>query len=339
VSVILQVLDALVAAHRMGVVHRDIKPANILLVGGTLVKVTDFGISRIDRSDLTDVGMMIGTPSYMSPEQCRGLPIDPRSDLFSTGIVLYELLAGERPFAAPEPTAVVQRLLNEEPPDIRAINPAVGPALKSVLDRALAKAPADRYPSAADMAAALRALSASASADTVLLDRTVIMPQARAGANAPPEDARSLPTEASGGIDASGRFDGATLATIERMLAGHIGPIARVVLKSAIRTGGTAEALADMLAANIARPEARDRFRAEVLAALQRATSPRAATLPPAELERAQKELARYLGPIARVLVKRRAAEARSVTELWQLLSRDIEREDERTDFLNRAGS
>jgi eukaryotic-like serine/threonine-protein kinase len=339
VSVILQVLDALVAAHRMGVVHRDIKPANILLVGGTLVKVTDFGISRIDRSDLTDVGMMIGTPSYMSPEQCRGLPIDPRSDLFSTGIVLYELLAGERPFAAPEPTAVVQRLLNEEPPDIRAINPAVGRALKSVLDRALAKAPADRYPSAADMAAALRALPASASADTVLLDRTVIMPQARAGANAPPEDARSLPTEASGGIDASGRFDGATLATIERMLAGHIGPIARVVLKSAIRTGGTAEALADMLAANIARPEARDRFRAEVLAALQRATSPRAATLPPAELERAQKELARYLGPIARVLVKRRAAEARSVTELWQLLSRDIEREDERTDFLNRAGS
>jgi predicted Ser/Thr protein kinase len=321
VSLILQVLDALVAAHRMGVVHRDIKPANILLVGGTLVKVMDFGISRIDRSDLTDVGMMIGTPSYMSPEQCRGLPIDARSDLFSTGIVLYELLAGERPFAAPEPTAVVQRLLNEEPPDIRAINPAVGRALKSVLDRALSKAPADRYPSAADMAAALRALPASSSADTVLLDRTVIMPQA------------------SGGIDASGRFDGATLATIERMLAGHIGPIARVVLKSAIRTGGTAEALADMLAANIARPEARDRFRAEVLAALQRATSPRAATLPPAELERAQKELARYLGPIARVLVKRRAAEARSVTELWQLLSRDIEREDERTDFLNRAGS
>jgi serine/threonine protein kinase len=329
VPVILQVLDALAAAHKMGVVHRDIKPANILLVGGSLAKVTDFGISRIDRSELTDVGMMIGTPSYMSPEQCRGLPIDARSDLFSTGIVLYELLAGERPFAAPEPAAVVQRLLNEAPPDIDAINSAVSPALKSVLDRALAKAPAERYASASDMAAALRALPSAGSSDTVLLDRTLIRPQARG----------SPATEASGGIDASGRLDSATLATIERLLAAHIGPIARVVLKSAISAGGTAEALADLLAANISRPEARGRFRSAALAALRRATSARAAALPPEERERAQKELTRYLGPIARVLVKRRAAEARSVTELWQLLSRDIERDDERRDFLNRAGS
>jgi serine/threonine-protein kinase len=176
------------------------------------------------------------------------------------------------------------------------------------------------------MAAALRALPGAGSTDTVLLERAVIRPQTRG-------------PQASGGIDASGRFDSATLATIESLLAAHIGPIARVVLKNAISAGGTAEALADVLAANIARPEARDRFRSTALVALQRATSARAATLPPEELERAQKELARYLGPIARVLVKRRAADARSVTELWQLLARDIERDDERRAFLNRAGS
>jgi eukaryotic-like serine/threonine-protein kinase len=339
VSIILQVLAALAAAHKVGVIHRDIKPANILLVGGSLVKVTDFGISRVNRSDLTDVGMMIGTPSYMSPEQCRGLPIDPRSDLFSAGVVLYELLCGERPFAAPDAAAVVHRLLNEAPPDIITINAAVSPALKSIVDRALAKSPGERFASASDMASALRALpaSASTSADTVLSDRTLISPQTRAtGPRLSQEETRSAASAMAGG---GAEFDIAALAAVERMLATHIGPIARVVLRAAIEAGGTAESLCDALALKIARPEERHRFRAEALPVLQRAARRGATTFAAEELERVQKELARHIGPIARVLVTRSATEARSVTELWELLSRHIEREDERRDFLNRRGA
>jgi len=94
-----QMLDALAAAHALGVIHRDIKPANIMLTDHGRVKVTDFGISRLDTSHITGSGAVIGTPSYMSPEQCRGETADGRSDLFSVGVVLYELLTGTKPFA------------------------------------------------------------------------------------------------------------------------------------------------------------------------------------------------------------------------------------------------
>jgi eukaryotic-like serine/threonine-protein kinase len=346
VAVILQVLDALGAAHRTGVIHRDIKPANILLLDGRIVKVTDFGISRIDRSDLTGTGTMIGTPSYMSPEQCRGLAIDARSDLFSAGIVLYEMLGGERPFAAPTTTAVVERLLNMDPPDISVVNPAVGPALKAVVERALRKSPEERYQSAAEMATALRAVPASGSDATILSDRTIAWPPALAGMAPAGESARAPRSDATGGSDPTGRFDSDTLATIERSLAGHIGPIARVVLKAAVRTAATPEAFCDLLAANIAAAEERNRFHREALATLRRTAAtpgaalpaPGTAGIPAQELERAQTELTRYLGPIARVLVRRKAAQSRSIAELWQLLASDIEREDERGAFLKRGG-
>jgi len=152
VFVMLQVLDALGAAHAMGIVHRDIKPANIMLVGGSRVKVTDFGISRFDSSDLTQDGSVVGTPSYMSPEQYQGLAVDARSDLFSTGAVLYELLCGERPFAGRNFVEIGQNLLHADPPDLRERSVAVSPALKSVVDRALAKSPDARYATAAEMA-------------------------------------------------------------------------------------------------------------------------------------------------------------------------------------------
>src|SRR5580704_16519974 len=139
VGVTCQILDALACAHGLGIVHRDVKPANILLLANGTVKMTDFGIARFDSADLTQAGSVIGTPSYMSPEQCRGEVVDPRSDLFSTGVVLYEMLSGERPFPGRNFAEIAHRLLTVPPPDIRAKCDAVSPALAAIIERALAK--------------------------------------------------------------------------------------------------------------------------------------------------------------------------------------------------------
>src|ERR1700733_6473485 len=156
VAIVVQVLDALGAAHALGIVHRDVKPANILLLPSGQVKVTDFGISRINTSDLTQDGTVIGTPAYMSPEQCRGEDVDARSDLFSAGSVLYELLSGTRAFTGRNSTEVTQRLLTVEPRDLTEFVPGVPATLAVALRRAMAKPKEARYPSAQSMADALR---------------------------------------------------------------------------------------------------------------------------------------------------------------------------------------
>jgi serine/threonine-protein kinase len=333
VFVILQVLDALGAAHAMGIVHRDIKPANIMLVGGTRVKVTDFGISRFDSSDLTQDGSVVGTPNYMSPEQYQGLAVDARSDLFSAGAVLYELLCGERPFLGRNFAEVGQKLLHADPPDLRERSVAVSAALKAAVDRALAKSPDARYASAAEMATALRAAMQPVAGAGGVDDRTIVVPAASASAPHPPSEAGM-----------TGSFDSATLSSVEHTLAQYVGPIARLLVRDAIRRSGSVEALCNSLAGNIEQPGDRDRFRADALARLRRGLtmsgvgSSATPTIPPDELEHAHQQLTHSLGPIARGLVKRAAAGAGSPAELWQRLSLHIEREDERRAFLSRRG-
>jgi serine/threonine-protein kinase len=110
----MDLLSALEHAHAHGVIHRDIKPANVILTPRGEVKVADFGIARIETTSLTQTGMVMGTPSYMSPEQCQGLATDHRSDLFSAGVILYELLTGERPFTG-SAEMIAYRICNEAP--------------------------------------------------------------------------------------------------------------------------------------------------------------------------------------------------------------------------------
>ncbi|MBA3894445.1 MAG: protein kinase [Gemmatimonadales bacterium] len=149
---------ALDFAHRHGAVHRDIKPANILLVDGQAL-VADFGIARAvggDDQGLTETGLAIGTPAYMSPEQAAGdKQLDARTDIYSLGVVLYEMLAGEPPFAAPSAQAMIARRLTEAPRPLREIRETVPEGVSQAVNRALAKAPADRFPSAAEFARAL----------------------------------------------------------------------------------------------------------------------------------------------------------------------------------------
>ena len=156
VEIVLQVCAALDYAHRHGVVHRDIKPRNIL-VGPGVTKVTDFGTARILGTSHTMTGTMLGTPAYMSPEMVRGQAADPRSDLFSLGVVLYEALTGVNPFNAADLAAVLYRIVNIDAPSVRQHCAELPPALDRVLRRALAKEPESRFATATDFASALRA--------------------------------------------------------------------------------------------------------------------------------------------------------------------------------------
>ena len=145
IAILTQLLAALEFAHAQGVVHRDIKPANLILAPGGELKVADFGIARIDASNMTMTGMVMGTPSYMAPEQCRGLPSDHRADLFSVGVVLYELLTGARPFEG-SVESIAYKICHEEPRPPSELSPLkLPPAMDSLVATALAKRPDDRF--------------------------------------------------------------------------------------------------------------------------------------------------------------------------------------------------
>jgi hypothetical protein len=163
-DVVAQVCRGLAFAHERGIVHRDIKPSNVRLLDDGTTKIMDFGIAKLGADHhITKTGMMVGTVHYMSPEQVRGRPLDGRTDVFSAGVILYELLAGERPFRGDDVTAILYKIVNEEPPVPElAATGELAPRLRQVLDRALAKDPAVRYSSAAAFADELGALSAQA---------------------------------------------------------------------------------------------------------------------------------------------------------------------------------
>ena len=159
VQIVLQTADALGFAHRQGVVHRDIKPGNLMLTKQGLVKITDFGIARIDQMSRTRTGVVIGSPRYMSPEQVSGKKADGRSDVFSLGIVLYELLTGVAPFDAARPEdflTLMQNIVSKRPEPASRLNPAVPAALDAVIERALRKNPDERYATADLLAKDLR---------------------------------------------------------------------------------------------------------------------------------------------------------------------------------------
>ncbi|MFN4360399.1 MAG: protein kinase domain-containing protein [Hylemonella sp.] len=174
VSIMSDLLAALDYAHQQGVVHRDIKPANLLIEADGRVKLTDFGVARIqDSGEATRTkGTMVGTLKYMSPEQVHGLPIDARSDLFSAGIVLYQLLTGSRPFDGTGDYDIIQKIVGQAPPAPTSLNPQLPVAIDEVITRALAKSREDRYVSAQDFSTALQAAAGLATDPTITPPRS-----------------------------------------------------------------------------------------------------------------------------------------------------------------------
>ena len=183
----LTVLDALQEAHARHIVHRDVTSSNVLVDAVGRVKVTDFGIARMGASALTRTGAMLGTSSYLSPEQAQGRAADERSDLYSLGVVLYEMLTGRLPFRGDSDLAVAMQHVSAAPPNPRSLAPEVPEAYAAVVMTALRKQPEDRYQSAEELAAALRAARASARHAAVAgSPRPAAPPAPEDGADAPP---------------------------------------------------------------------------------------------------------------------------------------------------------
>jgi eukaryotic-like serine/threonine-protein kinase len=342
IAIMLQVLDALSSAHEQGVIHQDIKPGNIMVTGEQRVKVGDFGISKLMNTETTTVFSTIGTPSYMSPEQCRGDDvIDGRSDIFSAGATLFEMVAGERAFQGRNVTEVSHRIQNDTLPLLPAHVRSAAPRLQLVLERSMGKHPADRFDTGTDMAEALRqVLREVAPASTRIVSETGLT---EASASPRAQRADSVARQLHPSLDPT------LLKTVEEKLLAYVGPVARILVQTVAARGHSAADLCAELALSVPDEADRERFLREV-ASLARPRSPAPAggpplsdssgrssgriTLPEQELERAQAALTQFVGPIARVLVRRAASNVSSVDVLWQALATHIESPAERAAFL-----
>jgi eukaryotic-like serine/threonine-protein kinase len=191
-QVILQAAHGLAAAHDKGVIHRDIKPANLMLDERGMVKIADFGLALPTESQakLTATGMLMGTPGYLAPEQCRGEQADHRTDIYALGVSWYEMLTGSTPFHAESPLLLLRQILEEEPPEVSTLNPEVDQEVRRILTKMIAKEPADRYQSAHELIADLEEDLARRGVRTVTKGLAVLTaaaaasPEAGAGADA-----------------------------------------------------------------------------------------------------------------------------------------------------------
>ncbi len=363
-AVLGQVLEGLASAHRLGITHRDIKPANILLTAAGQAKIADFGIARL--ADLaagqamTQLGAMLGTPSYMAPEQVSGTAVDHRADLFAVGAVLYEALTGRPPFAGRSALETIHRLAAPEPASMVAVEAVGAGVFVPVLQRALAKDRARRFESAEAFAAALAAAQASPP------------PPARPFADDPeatrvaaPLLRTAPPAPLTGGITAgapTGRWDPRVLARVERALAQYVGPMAKVVVAQAAREAGSTEQLYQALARSLQTAADRSAFlralggsRVEPTLARGRGepgaqpfpgatgtqgpgmtrpgmtgvTGSGAGPIPAEALTAAQAALAQFMGPMARVLARHAAAAATSPADFFERLCAHLTKPEE----------
>jgi serine/threonine protein kinase len=365
-DIILQVLAALDFAHKQGVIHRDIKPANILLLDNGSVKVTDFGVAKLDTSELTNLGDMIGTPTYMSPEARLGAPVDTRADLYTVGVVLLELVAGKRP--NPDQLA---------PEDVSA---ALGAAIlgaterrgfEKLLVKALQLSPGERFQTADEFAADLKRVLAP---DTVYQPATgelavTIVETKRLFSE------RVLGRQAAEGtvLSSASQFTPAPEVTslLNASLARHLGPVSSRVIRAAVAQSTGLEDLVQKLAMRIPNADERAEFvrgierhgvyRMSSVIGAPRCTPTPAPTPSPtgagagpvpsstasgagagprfshAELAQVADQLAVHVGPLAGHLVKRAAKQAGDMRQLYQILAQRIDDERERATFLARC--
>jgi serine/threonine-protein kinase len=344
VSIMAQLLDALAYAHQQGVWHRDIKPANVIIMRSGKLKIADFGIARVDSSNLTHVGAVMGTPGYMAPEQYSGNPVDWRADLFAAGVVMYELITGVKPFAGRLET-IAHKVCTEHPPAPSLVpsDPAAPATYDAIIARAMAKRPEQRFQSAAEFRSAL--LEAHAAPVSAALSEETLITEAVPGLSSGSATGRTTAPPTG--------WDPALLGEIERQFARFVGPVAKVLVRRAGRQTLDVDELYAGLAGNLGSEEERKAFLAtrSALAGTASGTAggrrgthtgtrpglPKDALLTPEKIEAAQRKLAVYLGPIARLLAKKAAAQTESSLRFYLILAEQLSG-GERERFLNDVG-
>ena len=288
-SVICQLLDGLDHAHQQGVWHRDIKPANLIMTRTGRLKIADFGIARIDTAGLTQTHMMIGTPSYMAPEQYLGAAIDARVDIYAAGVLLYQLLTGRPPFVGSAESLSYQ-IVHEKPAPPSQVDAGTARprCYDAIVARALAKEPGQRFPTAAAFRAELMAAIGAAASATVSEATVVsVVPRRLAPVHEPTlplpgSAARSAGASVGGSaggsaVASSGRmpthWDAQVLSRVESTLAQHVGPLAGVLVRRAARDCDDLASLYSRLADQVTSPMARAACLAQAAQAAQAAQS------------------------------------------------------------------
>ena len=385
ISVMAQLLDALHYAHEQGVWHRDIKPANLIIMNNGKLKVADFGIARIDSSTLTQTGAVMGTPGYMAPEQYSGNPVDWRADIFSAGVVMYQLLTGVRPFTG-NTDMIAYKICHEQ----QALPSEADPGrcttqFDAVTTKALAKNPEDRYQNAlafrdAMLEAHAAPVSPAVSEQTLINEQSRSLwhsersrpvgqhessqpshssgtsPRSQPMSSQPSQPSFPDPSQPSVKTLPPPGWEAAVLKQIEHQLTRIVGPVAKVLVRRGAAGTTDIDRLYALLAENLAGPEERSKFlagRQQLQGVPPRqagaTTVPMAGTRAPGTLlpepltpettEQATRRLIAYLGPIAKILVKKAAAHATSRRHFHLLLAENLADPAERTQFLHDVGA
>ncbi len=348
-----QLLAALACAHQHGVWHRDIKPANLIVTNAGQLKVTDFGIARIESVALTQITSTIGTPGYMAPEQYIGDGVDHRIDIFAAGALLYGMLVGHPPFQGSAET-VMYKVVNDHPVPPSKVPEAGRPEFyDAIVARALAKKPEQRYASVAEFRAALAKRDLSAEPDTgettVIIGHHHSTPVASIGVLDPPSGVpRSAGTPLPG-------WDPATLHQVELALASFVGPMAKVMVRQAAKTHIDIAGLKASLCEHLPSGQERQRFLAKFGAAtggthvsggskvtgavphtqpLSGAGSAAGSAVSPEVIAAATRVLSSHIGPIASIVVKKAVAKARSQEQLFVMLGEQVGEGAEREKLL-----
>lgn len=333
----LQLLDGLHYAHERGIIHRDIKPANLLVSDDGRLKITDFGIARTESSNLTRASVVVGSPGYIAPEQYTNREVDRRADVFSAGVLLYQMLSGTTPFSGTDEAIMYKIVYEAHKPLSEVTNDAALAPFDAVLDRALAKDRVQRYPTALAMRQALQALADAALPDALPAD--IVLPARLEGLDVKPAVAKprdmstpssapskpsSAPVTAPPSTPVPTGWDAQALAQLERELAEHVGPVARVIVRRAAAGLTSLAQVRQAVAGSIADFEARERFLARGAASRTDIAAPPSASARTAtringeasagvpmrdgDVDKAAIALLASLGPIARVVARRCAA-------------------------------